>query len=72
VAGRQGEAGDDHLVTAVPLSILAVIFGVQGRGLAARGLASNPRQALAGIICGSIGAVLCVLNFIVGALLAIR
>ncbi len=58
-----------YLVTAVPLSILAIVFGAKGRGLAARGLASNPGQALAGVICGSIGAALCVLNGVAGVLL---
>lgn len=59
-----------YLVTAVPLSILAIVFGVKGRGLASRGLASNPGQALAGVICGSIAAGLSVLSAIIGIAMA--
>jgi len=40
---------------AIVLGILAVIFGVIGRGKARRGEATNPGQALAGIICGAVG-----------------
>lgn len=45
---------------AILLGILAVIFGVIGRGKARRGEATNPGQALAGIICGAVGTVLAV------------
>ncbi|MET8410605.1 DUF4190 domain-containing protein [Streptomyces sp. NPDC005195] len=37
------------------LGILGVIFGVVGRRRAGRGEATNPGQALAGIICGAVG-----------------
>lgn len=60
-----------YLVTALPMSILAIVFGVQGRGLAARGEADNPGQALAAVICGSIALGLCILNGLVGAVLGL-
>ncbi|MFJ5778174.1 DUF4190 domain-containing protein [Streptomyces sp. NPDC093094] len=40
---------------AIVVGILAVIFGAVGRGKAKRGEATNPGQALAGIICGVVG-----------------
>ncbi|WP_447040279.1 DUF4190 domain-containing protein [Streptomyces sp. DSM 118878] len=43
---------------AIVLGILAMIFGVVGRGKAKRGEATNGGQALAGIICGAAGIVL--------------
>ncbi|CAL9598659.1 hypothetical protein SUDANB15_05358 [Streptomyces sp. enrichment culture] len=43
---------------AILLGVLGVIFGAVGRGKAARGEATNPGQALAGIICGAVGTVL--------------
>ncbi|MEV8021667.1 DUF4190 domain-containing protein [Streptomyces sp. NPDC086554] len=43
---------------AIVLGILAIIFGAIGRGRARRGEATNPGQALAGIICGITGIVL--------------
>ncbi|MFJ3234785.1 DUF4190 domain-containing protein [Streptomyces sp. NPDC086787] len=43
---------------AIVLGVLGVIFGAIGRVRARRGEASNPGQALAGIICGSVGVVL--------------
>ncbi|MFD4481426.1 DUF4190 domain-containing protein [Streptomyces sp. NPDC058471] len=43
---------------AIVLGILAIIFGAIGRGRARRGEATNPGQALAGIICGIAGIVL--------------
>lgn len=43
---------------AILLGILALIFGMIGRGKAARGEATNAGQALAGIICGAVGMVL--------------
>ncbi|MFR0356887.1 DUF4190 domain-containing protein [Streptomyces sediminimaris] len=43
---------------AVLLGALAVIFGSIGRARARRGEATNPGQALAGIICGAAGIVL--------------
>ncbi|WP_079123166.1 M48 family metalloprotease [Streptomyces abyssalis] len=43
---------------AIALGALAVIFGVIGRGSAKRGEAGNPRQALAGVVFGALGAAL--------------
>ncbi|WP_409059950.1 DUF4190 domain-containing protein [Streptomyces sp. SYP-A7185] len=43
---------------AIVLGVLAIIFGAIGRGKARRGEATNPGQALAGIICGVAGVVL--------------
>ncbi|MFB8756076.1 DUF4190 domain-containing protein [Streptomyces nigra] len=43
---------------AIILGVLALIFGAIGRGKARRGEATNPGQALAGIICGVAGIVL--------------
>ncbi|MDQ0583775.1 DUF4190 domain-containing protein [Streptomyces rishiriensis] len=45
---------------AVVLGVLGVTFGAVGRGKARRGEASNPGQALAGIICGSVGIALAI------------
>jgi hypothetical protein len=45
---------------AVVLGILGIVFGAIGRGKAKRGEASNPGQALAGIICGAAGIVLAI------------
>ncbi|MEU6847111.1 DUF4190 domain-containing protein [Streptomyces sp. NPDC046716] len=45
---------------AILCGILAIVFGAMGRGKARRGEAANPGQALAGIICGSVGIVLAV------------
>ncbi|XIG79815.1 hypothetical protein C1N81_16610 [Streptomyces sp. SGAir0957] len=39
------------------LGILGIVFGIIGRGKAKRGEATNPGQALTGIICGSFGLV---------------
>ncbi|PZS34217.1 MAG: hypothetical protein DLM59_05195 [Pseudonocardiales bacterium] len=55
-----------YLISSVPLGIIATVFGVKGRRLAAQGQATNPGQAQAGIILGSIGLVLCAINLIVG------
>ncbi|GAB2823712.1 hypothetical protein GCM10027073_62090 [Streptomyces chlorus] len=43
---------------AIGLGLLAVIFSALGRGKAARGEATNPGHALAGLICGGVGIVL--------------
>ncbi|MGW3818855.1 DUF4190 domain-containing protein [Streptomyces sp. NPDC005046] len=45
---------------AIVLGVLAVIFGLIGRGKARRGEATNPGQALAGVICGAVGVALAV------------
>ncbi|MEU5100009.1 DUF4190 domain-containing protein [Streptomyces sp. NPDC020996] len=43
---------------AIIVGVLALIFGFIGRAKAARGEATNPGQALTGIICGAVGIVL--------------
>ncbi|MFF9057145.1 DUF4190 domain-containing protein [Streptomyces sp. NPDC014882] len=43
---------------AIVVGVLALIFGLIGRSKANRGEATNPGQALAGIICGAVGLVL--------------
>ncbi|MBO7939207.1 hypothetical protein ABZX99_24155 [Streptomyces antibioticus] len=43
---------------AIALGIMGVVFGAIGRGKARRGEATNGGQALAGIICGTVGIVL--------------
>ncbi|MER6559177.1 DUF4190 domain-containing protein [Streptomyces sp. NPDC001027] len=45
---------------AIVFGILGIVFGAIGRGKARRGEASNPGQALAGIICGVVGTVLAI------------
>ncbi|MGW1147622.1 DUF4190 domain-containing protein [Streptomyces sp. NPDC002454] len=50
---------------AIVVGILAVVLGGVGRSRANRGLASNPGQALAGIICGAAGTVLAVALLVV-------
>ncbi|MGV9939158.1 DUF4190 domain-containing protein [Streptomyces sp. NPDC003401] len=40
---------------AIVVGVLALIFGLIGRSKADRGEATNPGQALAGIICGAVG-----------------
>ncbi|WP_259471694.1 hypothetical protein [Streptomyces shenzhenensis] len=54
---------------AILLGVLAVIFGGIGRGRAHRGEATNPGQALAGVICGASGIVLALvmLAFLIAA-----
>jgi hypothetical protein len=42
----------------IPMGVLAVILGVVGRRRAGRGESNNPGQALAGIICGAVAALL--------------
>ncbi|MDQ1688971.1 MAG: hypothetical protein QOK42_1946 [Frankiaceae bacterium] len=59
-----------YLVTAVPLSILAIVFGTKGKRLADQGRASNRGQAQAGFICGIVALALCVLSGVVGVLIA--
>lgn len=39
------------------LGVLAVVFGLAGRAMAARGEARNPGRALAGVLCGAAGVV---------------
>ncbi|MET9363972.1 hypothetical protein ABZX93_24095 [Streptomyces sp. NPDC006632] len=45
-------------ISGIVLGVLALIFGMLGKGKAARGEASNRGQALAGIIMGIVGIVL--------------
>ncbi|WP_199922682.1 DUF4190 domain-containing protein [Streptomyces sp. NRRL S-87] len=52
-------------IFAVLIGVVAVVFGVLGRGRAKRGEAVNPGQALAGIILGSVGIVLGAVVFVV-------
>ncbi|WP_353944998.1 DUF4190 domain-containing protein [Streptomyces sp. HUAS MG91] len=49
---------------AIICGVLGIIFGAMGRGKAKRGEATNPGQALTGIICGAAGVALAV-GFIV-------
>ncbi|WRZ90239.1 DUF4190 domain-containing protein [Streptomyces sp. NBC_01007] len=49
---------------AIVLGVLAVIFGLIGGAKARRGEATNPGQALAGVICGAVGLVLAVGVFV--------
>ncbi|GCB45676.1 DUF4190 domain-containing protein [Streptomyces sp. NL15-2K] len=58
VLGIIGAVGFCLWPLAIVAGILAVVFGTIGRGKARRGEATNPGQALAGIICGSVGLVL--------------
>ncbi|MEE6263312.1 DUF4190 domain-containing protein [Plantactinospora sonchi] len=50
------------LLCCSPLSIIggvaAIVLGILGRGKASRGEASNPGQALAGLICGAVAVAL--------------
>jgi len=52
---------------AVPLGILAVVFGVLGRGRARRGEATNSGSATAGIVTGAIALVVGGILVAVGA-----
>lgn len=45
---------------AIILGVLAVVFGLVARQRARRGQATNPGQALAGIICGAVGIVIAI------------
>ncbi|MFJ4811306.1 DUF4190 domain-containing protein [Streptomyces longwoodensis] len=55
VCGIVSAAGFCLWPLAIVLGVLAVIFGVMGRAKAAKGEATNPGHALAGIICGAAG-----------------
>ncbi len=46
---------------AIIVGVLAIIFGAIGRGKARKGEANNGGQALAGLICGSVGTALAVI-----------
>ncbi|WP_308040168.1 DUF4190 domain-containing protein, partial [Streptomyces sp. PSKA30] len=58
VVGIVAAAGFCLWPVAIILGILGVIFGAVGRSRANRGEATNPGQALAGIICGTVGILL--------------
>ena len=59
-----------YLLTSLVGGVIAIVLGVQGRRLAARGLATNRGQATAGVVLGSIGLALALLGFLLGALAA--
>ncbi|WP_328493669.1 DUF4190 domain-containing protein [Streptomyces sp. NBC_00414] len=50
---------------AIVCGVLALIFGGIGRGKVRRGEATNPGQALAGIICGAVGVALAIAFLVV-------
>jgi hypothetical protein len=58
VLGILAAAGFCMWPAAIVMGVLAVIFGCIGRAKAKRGEASNPGQAVAGIICGVAGVLL--------------
>lgn len=55
-----------YLVVSVPCGVIAIVQGSKGRRFAAAGWATNGGKAKAGVVCGIIALVLCVLNFAVG------
>ena len=55
-----------YLVTSIPCAIIAIVQGSKGRKLAAAGWATNGGKAKAGVVCGVVALVLCVLNFVFG------
>jgi len=59
-----------YLLTSLVGGIVAIVLGVQGRRLAARGLATNRSQATGGVVLGSIGLALGLAGFLLGALAA--
>lgn len=46
------------IYVSIPLGVLAIVFGVIGRGRARRGEATNAGSAMAGMVLGIIGVVL--------------
>ncbi|MEU8260022.1 hypothetical protein AB0C02_05305 [Micromonospora sp. NPDC048999] len=54
------------LYIGIPIGIAGAVTGYLGRQKAAQGLANNDGQAKAGLICGSIGAGLGIVLFILG------
>ncbi|MFD5571937.1 hypothetical protein [Streptomyces cadmiisoli] len=58
VVGIVAAAGFCLWPVAIVLGILGIVFGAIGRAKANRGEATNPGQALAGIICGTAGLLL--------------
>jgi hypothetical protein len=57
-------------ILGVILGVLAIVFGAIARGEIRRNGFTNSSQAMAGIICGSIGLVLGLINMIAGVLAA--
>lgn len=55
-----------YLVGAVPCAIIAIVQGSKGRKLAAAGWATNGGKAKAGVVCGIIALILCMLDFALG------
>jgi hypothetical protein len=49
----------------LPISVAGIVLGVLGKKKAADGLASNRSMALAGVVCGIVGAILSVILFMV-------
>lgn len=47
-------------------AVTALVLGLVGLRKASDGLATNRGMALAGVICGGVGAVLAILNMILG------
>ena len=60
-----------YLVTSVPAGIVAIVQGNKGKALAREGRATNGGQAQAGVVCGTVGLMLCAVNAVAGALLAL-
>jgi Domain of unknown function (DUF4190) len=58
-------------ILGVVLGVLAIVFGAIARGEIRRNGFTNSGQAMAGIICGSIGLVLGLINLIAGVMAAI-
>ncbi|NKI45459.1 DUF4190 domain-containing protein [Streptomyces sp. LD120] len=56
VTGIVSAAGFCMWPVALLLGVMAIVFGTVQRGKVSRGEATNGGQALAGIICGSVGA----------------
>lgn len=59
-----------YLIGALPCAIIAIVQGSKGRKLAAAGWATNGGKAKAGVVCGVIALILCVLDFALGILLS--
>jgi hypothetical protein len=59
-----------YLIGAVPCAIIAIVQGSKGRKLAAAGWATNDGKAKAGIVCGIVALVLCLLVLIGGIVIA--
>ena len=55
-----------YLIGSVPCAIIAIVQGSKGRRLAASGWATNPGQARAGMVCGTIALILCGVSLAVG------